>query len=339
MRTCVIAVVLSALTTPLAAEVDFARDVQPLLKRHCYDCHSAANRRASYRLDVRTVARRGGDLGEPAIVPGNAAGSPLIRYVEGTGEPVMPPADSGKPRLTAVEVDVLRRWIQTGAEWPDEYSGEPRPGERHWSLKPIMRPLIPPGGGNAIDAFIRQTLADRKLEPSPRADRLTLIRRVTFDLTGLPPTPAEIEAFLADSSTEAWEKVVERLLASPQYGERWGRHWLDVVRYTESQGFEYDRLRNNAWHYRDYVIQAFNDDKPYDQFMREQIAGTSWSRRRERASWPPACSCVPVRPGGEQPGKHHAADDHARRGTRGSGQRGRADVPGADSELCPLPCA
>ena len=264
--------ILICLTARIAvADVDYVRDVKPIFERHCYDCHGPAKQKSSYRLDVRAVAFRGGDFGEPAVTAGDASASPLLNYVEGGNDVAMPPKDSGKPPLDKAEVETLRRWIAEGAKWPDEFSGEPR--EKHWSFRPIVKLEPPAGRSNPIDSFLQKSLDEKGLKTSPPADRRTLIRRVTFDLTGLPPSPEEIEAFLADTSPEAWQTVVERLLASPRYGERWGRHWLDVARYTESQGFEYDRLRNNAWHYRDYVIKAFNDDKPYDQFMREQIAG------------------------------------------------------------------
>jgi len=253
------------------ADVDFVRDVQPILERHCYSCHGLEKQKSSYRLDVRSVAMKGGDYGEPAIVPRDTAASPLFTYVEGSGDVVMPPKDSGQPLLDPASVETLRRWIQEGAPWPDDHSGETT--QRLWSLQPIVKPEVPDADRHPVDAFIQRELTARGLGPSPLADRRTLIRRVTFDLTGLPPTPEEINAFLRDKSPQAWDKVVDRLLESPHYGERWGRHWLDVARYTESQGFEYDRLRDNAWHYRDYVIKSFNDDKPYDQFVREQIAG------------------------------------------------------------------
>jgi hypothetical protein len=274
MRHCVLAMLVSLAASPASAQVDYLRDVRPILERHCYECHGPDSKKSGYRLDIRNRAYRGGDLGEAAIVPGNAEKSPLISYVRGTaGELVMPPAESGKPRLAAKDVETLRSWIETGAAWPDQHSGEPTNAETHWSLKPIVRPPVPEGSGNPIDVFVRQALTEKQLAPSRPADRRTLIRRLTFDLIGLPPTPEEIAAFLADSSPSAVETLVERLLASPRYGERWGRHWLDVARYTESQGFEYDRLRDNAWHYRDYVIKSFNDDKPYDLFMKEQVAG------------------------------------------------------------------
>ena len=147
------------------------------------------------------------------------------------------------------------------------------PADReHWSFKPPARPKVP-AAGHPIDAFIRARLDKEGLKPSPEADRLTLIRRVTLDLTGLPPTPADVEAFLSDKAPDAYEKVVDRLLASPHYGERWAQHWLDVVRFAETNGFELDAERPHAWRYRDYVVKSFNDDKPYDQFLTEQLAG------------------------------------------------------------------
>ncbi len=256
------------------AAIDFGREVQPIFSKHCYQCHGPNKHESDYRLDIRDHAMRGGDFSEPAIVPGKAAQSPLFKYVSSSdAETLMPPADSGEPRLTAVEIESIRRWIEEGAVWPDEFAGPTRVSELHWSLKPLIMPTIPGDDVNPIDAFIGAKLAANNLKISPAADRRTLIRRLSYDLIGLPPTPTEIDAFIEDTSPEAFQALVDRLLNSPQYGERWGRHWLDVARYTESQGFEYDRIRNNAWHYRDYVIKSFNDDKPYDRFMREQIAG------------------------------------------------------------------
>lgn len=256
------------------AQIDFARDVRPLFERHCHTCHGPEKQESGYRLDVRSTALRGGDLGDEPIVPGNAERSPLIDYVTGAEDGLrMPPDESGLARLTGSEVETLRRWIDEGAVWPDELSGESAPSEPHWSLVPLGLPAVPAGAAHPVDAFVRAKLAEMGLQPAPEADRQVLIRRLTFDLIGLPPTPDEIDNFLSDQSPRAYEALVERLLASPHYGERWGRHWLDVARYSESAGFEYDRLRDNAWHYRDYVIQSFNDDKPYDRFIREQIAG------------------------------------------------------------------
>ena len=188
---------------------------------------------------------------------------------------IMPPKGE---QLTSEQIALLRAWIDQGAPWPDDGNGA-RVRNALWSLQPLRLPAVPKiATGKSevtspIDAFVSARLATNGLALSPPADRATLIRRLSFDLIGLPPTPDEIDAFVADRSPRAYEQLVERLLASPRYGERWGRHWLDVARYTESQGFEYDRLRNNAWHYRDYVIKSFNDDKPYDRFIKEQIAG------------------------------------------------------------------
>ncbi len=273
---------LSCFTTTTKADVDFGRDVQPILQKHCYVCHGPKKQMNGYRLDVRDIAFKGGDFGEATIVPNDAAKSPLFRFVSSEDEEsLMPPKDSGKPRLTSEELNTIKSWLDQGAVWPDEFSGHKRQPSSHWSLRPLVLPSLPIGTDRAIDSvtdsaidvFVREKLADKKLVPSPQADRITLIRRLSFDLIGLPPSPAEIDAFVGDTSPKAYETLVDRLLASSHYGERWGRHWLDIARFTESQGFEYDRLRDNAWHYRDYVIQSFNDDKPYRQFMKEQIAG------------------------------------------------------------------
>jgi len=217
---------------------------------------------------------KGGDRGTAAILAKDASNSPLFRFVNGEVEGLlMPPKDSGKPPLSIEERKVVRTWLDEGANWPDEFSGQQLQRSSHWSLQPIVKPISPNAVGNELDAFIQSTLAEKNLTRSPEADRRTLIRRLSFDLTGLPPSPDEIVAFVNDKSPNAYETLVDRLLASSHYGERWGRHWLDIARYTESQGFEYDRLRDNAWHFRDYVIKSFNEDKPYTQFMKEQIAG------------------------------------------------------------------
>ena len=269
---CCIAVLLGVATTHAFAEVDFASEVLPILKSHCFDCHGSQKQESGFRLDLREIAFNGGDLGEKAIEPGNAAQSPLFRYVNGD-EPdlLMPPKDSGIERLSIEELRTLRAWIDEGATWPDVHAG--KSPQSHWSLQPLMKPAVPTAGVDPIDAFVLAKLAEKQLAPATEANRSTLLRRLSFDLIGLPPTPEEIDKFVSDTSPHAYELLVNRLLDSPHYGERWARHWLDVARYTESQGFEYDRLRDNAWHYRDYVIKCFNEDKPYDQFMKEQIAG------------------------------------------------------------------
>lgn len=261
------------LPTPAEKPVDFVRDVQPLLARSCYSCHGPAKQKSNFRLDRRLAAFKGGDYGQ-AIVPHKSEESPLVRYVAGLEDGMlMPPEGEGK-QLTAAEVGILRRWIDDGAAWPVNPDEETRRTD-WWSLKPLIRPAVPhqpTGSGNPIDAFILAKLREQGLSPSPEADRQTLIRRLTYDLHGLPPTPEEVEAFEQDQSPDAYERLVDRLLASPWYGERWARHWLDVVHYGESNGYGMDRPRMNAWPYRDYVIAAFNSDKPYPRFVREQIA-------------------------------------------------------------------
>jgi Protein of unknown function (DUF1553)/Protein of unknown function (DUF1549)/Planctomycete cytochrome C/Concanavalin A-like lectin/glucanases superfamily len=256
------------------AQVDFARDIVPIFETHCYECHGPEKQKSGYRLDVREIALKGGDNGVAAILPNHSLKSPLFRFVSGEDEEsLMPPKDSGKPRLNSDELAKVQEWLDQGAIWPDSLSGQKRLASTHWSLQPIKIPNPTTGVESPVDGFVRTKLLESNLGPTPEADRRKLIRRISFDLIGLPPSPEEIEAFVSDRSPNAYEALVDRLLASPHYGERWGRHWLDIARYTESQGFEYDRIRDNAWHYRDYVIKSFNEDKPYDQFMREQIAG------------------------------------------------------------------
>jgi len=263
------------LPVPAATTIDFTRDIQPLLSANCEKCHGAEKQKGGLRLDAKSAALKGGDDGK-VIVPGKSAESRLIHLVAGL-EPDKPMPPKGE-RLSLEQISRLRAWIDQGAPWPDDGKAV-RVRNDHWSLQPVQRPDPPTFVNrksqivNPIDAFILSRLVTNGLALSPFAGRAALIRRLSFDLIGLPPSPTEVDAFVADKSAGAYEELIERLLASPRYGERWGRHWLDVARYTESQGFEYDRLRDNAWHYRDYVIRSFNDDKPYDRFMKEQIAG------------------------------------------------------------------
>jgi mono/diheme cytochrome c family protein len=261
------------------AAVDFVRDVRPIFAAHCYECHGPELQESNFRLDQKAAALGVGDRGEAPIVAGSAGDSPLVRFVSGADPDLrMPPEGEGEP-LSADEVATLRRWIDQGAAWPDgvDETGDERLSTDHWSLQPLA-PVEPPRlddrwAAGGVDAFILAKLRDAGLAPSPPADRASLVRRLTFDLHGLPPTPEEAAAFIADESPDATARLVERLLASPRYGERWAQHWLDVVRFAESNGFETNVERPNAWPYRDYVIDAFNGDKPYDQFVAEQLAG------------------------------------------------------------------
>ncbi|HTU17773.1 MAG TPA: PSD1 and planctomycete cytochrome C domain-containing protein [Gemmataceae bacterium] len=268
---------LNCLPLPAAEppRVDFARDVQPILKKRCFSCHDSRKHKAGLRLDVRASALRGGESGKPAIVRGDGKKSELLRRVTTTDEDeVMPP--SGEP-LSAAQVKLLREWIDSGAAWPDALAGEDLRGNNHWAFRAPVRPPLPAIRDtkwlpNPLDHFVLARLEKEGLKPSPEADRAALIRRLSLDLIGLPPTLSEVDAFLADKSEQAYEKVVERLLSSPHYGERWGRHWLDAARYADSDGFEKDKSRQ-VWFYRDWVINALNRDLPYDQFIVEQLAG------------------------------------------------------------------
>jgi hypothetical protein len=261
-------------------EAFFNTKIRPVMTRACLPCHSATKVRGGLRLDTRARLLEGGDRG-PAIVPGSPEKSLLIRALRHQDEDLkMPP---GKP-LTAGVVQDFITWIKAGAAWPD---GQPLAAQRHWSFEPIRAPAPPVLAGceNAIDAFVRARLDQHRITPAPEALKLTLLRRVTFDLTGLPPTPDEIDAFLADTSANAYAQLVDRLLASPRYGERWARHWLDVVRYSDSGGFEADHFYPNAWQFRDYVIRSFNSDKPLHRFIQEQIAGDElWPGDAEAAA-------------------------------------------------------
>ncbi|WP_321477428.1 PSD1 and planctomycete cytochrome C domain-containing protein [uncultured Paludibaculum sp.] len=247
-----------------AGTVDFARDVQPVLSRSCEKCHGAKMQMGGLRLDAKTAAMK-------VLRPGDSAASELYKRVAGLGDQARMPM-GGKP-LPEAEVALLKRWIEEGAEWPDGVGASMRDGGQHWAYVPPKKAPVPAlGGGNAIDAFVFTRLQKEGLAPSPRASKITLLRRLSLDLTGLPPTPAEVDAFVADQSADGYKKQVERLLASPHYGEKWGRWWLDAARYADSDGFEKDKQRQ-VWFYRDWVIRALNLDMPYNRFIVEQVAG------------------------------------------------------------------
>ena len=254
--------------------VDFAKDIRPIFEQACQSCHGAQKQKSGFRLDEREAALKGGENYAPDIQPRHSADSPLIHFVAGlVPDRKMPPKGDS---LTADQIGLLRAWIDQGANWPaDQTTTKPI----HWALKPVERPPVPTTGrdqttaGNPIDAFVAAKLAEQQLTLAAVADRRAFIRRLYLVMHGLPPTPEEVADFLNDARPDAREKLVDRVLASPRYGERWARHWLDVVRFAESNGFETNHERKNAHYYRDYVIRSLNDDKPYDQFIREQIAG------------------------------------------------------------------
>jgi hypothetical protein len=255
----------------------FETEVRPLLAAKCQKCHGPRQQRGGLRLDSRAAVLKGGLTG-PAVVPGSPQESLLIDAIH--YESLEMPPDG---KLSDREIATLTGWVKRGAPWPPveatEKAGRITKEDRdYWAFQAIGDPPVPEvqdegWSRNPIDRFLAATLAAGGLRPAPEADRRTLIRRATYDLIGLPPTPDEIEAFLADRSPAAYEVLIDRLLASPRHGERWGRHWLDLVRYAESDGHGSDHYRPEAWRYRDYVIRSFNDDKPYDRFVREQLAG------------------------------------------------------------------
>ena len=262
-----------------------ATKARQLLRERCGDCHGKETRESGLRLDTRQGLEKGGDFG-PVVVAGQPEQSELFRRVTTDNEEKSMPPDGD--RLEEDEVSLLKEWIAAGAEWP--FSAKDEAEERdprldHWAWQALQSPQVPGAvpefaadqrletEQNPIDLFIRAKLAAERLSPAPPADRRTLIRRLYFDLHGLPPSPEEIAWFVADPDPQAYEKLVDRLLASPRYGERWARHWLDVVHYGDTHGYDKDQPRPHAWPYRDYVIRALNEDKPYDRLIEEQIAG------------------------------------------------------------------
>src|ERR1043166_8905399 len=269
----------------------FEKDIRPILKAHCFDCHGEGEKlNGGLDLRLQRLMLKGGDDG-PVIVPGKPERSRLFKLVH-NGE--MPKRDK---KLTREQVALIKQWIATGAK-----TARPEPAElgksgaiteeerAFWSFQPIRRPAVPQTKPKdrvrtPIDAFLFSALVKQKLGFSPDADKVTLLRRACFDLTGLPPTPAEVEAFLADAAPDAYERLIDRLLDSPHYGERWARHWLDVAGYADSDGYsDADPPRGYAYKYRDYVIRSFNADKPFDRFITEQLAGDELVEIG-RASW------------------------------------------------------
>ncbi|HAD59832.1 MAG TPA: hypothetical protein DCG12_11360, partial [Planctomycetaceae bacterium] len=254
--------------TAFAGDIDFARHIRPLLADRCYACHGpdAGQRQADLRLDEAKSATRQLESGHTAVVPGEPKSSELVRRINSTDPDLqMPPAGSGKV-LSREERQLLERWIQEGAEYP-----------KHWSFTPPTRPDVPEvpaeyAGANPIDRFVIRRILDSGLRPSPPAGRATLARRASLDLRGIPPALAELDVFLNDESTRAWPRYIDGLLKSPHYGERMAQDWLDLARYGDTNGYHADSDRT-MWLYRDYVIDSFNDNKPFDQFVMENMAG------------------------------------------------------------------
>ena len=256
-------------------KVDFG-EIEPILRKNCFSCHGPEEQESGLRLDLKKRALDGGDNGA-VIKPGKSAESRLVLLVSGLDKETgpMPPKGKGKP-LTPAEIGLLRAWIDQGANWPD--GGDAELAARHWSFQKVAVVAPPAVKGVAwpaspIDSFILARLEKEQIVPSPPADKVTLLRRAYLDLIGLLPSPEEVRKFVVDTQPDAYERLIDRLLASPHYGERWGRHWLDQARYADSDGYEKDGKRPFAWRYRDWVISALNADQPFDQFTIEQIAG------------------------------------------------------------------
>jgi hypothetical protein len=264
--------------TNLDQTIDFVTEVQPIFATKCYHCHGPDRQRSEFRLDVRQVAMTGGSLYAPSIIPGKSSQSALIQFIGEGGDLKMPPDG---PPLTNQEIATLRKWVDQGANWPDEVAGAILDKSDWWAWKPISKsevPVVPqtpiaPRLATPIDNFVVAKLQQHALSQAPSADRRALIRRLYFDLIGLPPSAAEVEEFIQNADPRAYEQLVDRLLGSPRYGERWARHWMDTVHFAETHGHDQDRIREHAWPYRDYLIDSFNADKPYTRFIQEQVAG------------------------------------------------------------------
>src|SRR4051812_38727198 len=289
MAACVAISALAAAPEPSKEQVRFFEEkVRPILAENCYKCHGSEKQKGNLRLDIREAVFAGGESG-PVIVPGKPSESPLVEAIKWESLE-MPP--TGK--LKDDDIATLTEWIRLGAPMPTDHGAHTAALVRKtrgvitdedrqwWAFRPIKQSSAPTlarsasegnAGHNPIDAFIAARLQAEGLLPAPEADRRTLIRRLSFDLLGLPPSPQETDAYLADDSPDAYEKLVDRLLANPHHGEHWARHWLDLVRYAESDGYKLDTYREPTYHYRDYVIRSFNSDKPYSQFALEQLAG------------------------------------------------------------------
>lgn len=294
-------------------DIDFVRHIRPIFQRHCYACHAADKQKSGLRLDVKAAAFHGGELYGASIVPGDAGKSPLIQFIQPEdAELQMPPEGE---RLSAAEIELLTRWVNSGAEWPEGVDlAQLEDRTDHWSFHPVSN-SSPPQVANdhwprdTLDQFVLARLEQTGLEPAPECDRVTWLRRVTFDLTGLPPTPERAAEFLADRRPTAYEAVVDELLDSPRYGERWAQHWLDVVRYADTHGFEVNTERPHAWPYRDYVIEAFNRDTPYDQFIREQLIGEQLGADAATGFLVTASVLLPGQIGKDEPSKRLARQD------------------------------
>jgi len=293
--------------------IDFVRDVRPIFQKHCYSCHAEEKQKSGLRLDIKSEAFKGGEAFGESIIAGDAEESPLIQFVSDPDADLpMPPEGD---RLSAEEIATLTKWVAEGAVWPDGVDLAKLEDRRdHWSFKPMHSPEVPNAENdvwshNEVDRFILRKLHENNLQPASEADRVTWLRRVSFDLIGLPPSPEQVHAFVNDERENAFELVVNELLKSARYGERWAQHWLDVVRYADTHGFEVNTERPNAWPYRDYVIDAFNNDTPYDRFVSEQIVGDTLQQDAATGFLVTASVLLPGQIGRDEESKRLARQD------------------------------
>ncbi len=310
---CLFATLVFLGTAVAGDEVDFVRDVRPILQAHCYKCHSGEKDKSGFRLDIKQEALQGGDLYGTAIAPGKPSDSPLVQLLKEPEPAERMPLDA--PPLADQEILIIEKWVSQGAKWPDGIDlVEAVDKADHWSLKKVNPQSLPAVQNTAwpksgVDYFVLSSLERAGLSPTPAASRERWLRRVTLDLIGLPPTPEEYADFANDLNDDAYERVVDRLLASPRYGERWGQHWLDVVRYADTHGFEVNTERPNAWPYRDYVIRALNNDTAYDQFVYQQIAGEQVGEDAATGFLVTASVLLPGQIGQDEPSKRLARQD------------------------------
>ena len=249
-------------------------EILPLFEDYCYDCHGPDKEKSGFRTDKRVHLLKGGDSGLAAVVPGKPEASYLIEVIKSDDPDIaMPPKDD---KLFEEDIELLEQWITGGAIWPGQMDDKLEEGTDHWSFQPIKRPLVPKSAKHPVDVFLDARLKAEKIPQNQRATPRELIRRVSIVLTGMPPEPERVQKFVKEYNSkpdQAFVNLVEELLESPHFGERWAQHWLDVIRWAETNGSESNLYRKLAWVYRDYVIRAFNNDLPYDRFIKEQLAG------------------------------------------------------------------
>ncbi len=274
-----LSLILALVAVPHVAAVDFEQDILPIFEENCFSCHGPRKQKGELRVDSRAHLLRGGDSGIPSLIPGNPTESYLVELLKDSDPDFRMPFEEAP--LASAQIALIEEWIAEGGEMPGQMDAvlEEEETSDHWSFQPVERPEVPKiDGAGPIDAFLLEAMSDKGLTPNPAADARSLIRRASIVLTGLPPVPERVAAFERDfgaNPESAYESLVDELMSSPHFGERWAQHWLDVIRWAETNGSESNLYRKNAWVYRDYVTQAFNEDKPYDQFVREQIAGDS----------------------------------------------------------------